>query len=229
MNIEKDFLKCREFFFDFFLPKSCLLCNKGSDFVCKECESKLSVATLKCVVCSRKNPAGLTCKSCHTKTEPQSLKSCFAFSGGVQSLVHLFKYEDVSELKYFFADKLERLAKTINKYEDYSIQPIPLSPRKLRMRGYNQSKLIAKLLCEKLKVPLTDSLGRVDALKSQVETQGKKERFRNVKTAFFLKNRPPENVILLDDIVTTGSTMRRAAKVLYKGGAKKIICISIAC
>ncbi len=228
MTSKKNLSTIWEIFLDFFFPQYCLVCGEKGELVCGECASRLPSAELRCIVCSRKNPLGLTCRLCRKKYTPKIALSIFAYQSLAKDLVHFFKYDDVTALSDFFASEASKLIKNIPNFENYFIQPIPISKRKKRIRGYNQSLLIAKGCSNKLKVPLTDSLTRVEAISSQVSQERKIDRAHNVKNAFMLKNKPPEKVILLDDVITSGATMREAAKVLLRSGTKEIICISIA-
>ncbi len=218
----------KEVVFDFVLPPYCLGCGQVGEVVCPDCAKRISPAVQKCIVCSRKNPLGLTCRACQKQNVPSLAIARFAYEGLAQDLIQQFKYEDVSELRKFFALCLAPKVKGIPNYKRFKIQPIPISRAKLRHRGYNQSFLMAKELSGYLEVELTDSLVRAEVSKSQVIADTKRAREANVKNVFKLKSAPPAQLILLDDVVTTGATMREAAKTLYRGGAKEIICLSLA-
>lgn len=219
----------KEVVFDFALPTYCLGCGQPGDVVCRECAKGLAPAVQKCIVCTRKNPLGLTCRGCQKQNVPRLAIARFAYEGLAQDLIQQYKYEDVIELRKFFAMRLASIVKKLPNYKDYKIQPMPISRAKFRLRGYNQSLLLANELSNFLGVELTDSLVRVEVSKSQVTADTKRARSANVKNVFNAKLIPPRQLILLDDVVTTGATMREAAKALYRAGAQEIICISIAC
>ncbi len=112
------------------------------------------------------------------------------------------------------------------------IIPIPLSRKRLRQRGYNQSELLGKFLSDKLSVKISSNvLYKTRETISQVEIKDRSKRLKNLQGAFEVKN--PEtiknkSVILIDDIITTGATMAEASRVLKKAGAKKVIGLVVA-
>lgn len=117
-------------------------------------------------------------------------------------------------------------------YEDFVdpiLIPIPLSRQRLRERGYNQTELIAECLTEICTLN-TKSLKRIRNTESQT-TKNKEERTLNLKDAFVIKNKElilNKNIILLDDVVTTGSTLNEAKETLLKNGAKNVLAIAVA-
>lgn len=217
-----------ETFTNFFFPRICALCNKPGRFVCSDCEKLLAPAELRCIVCSRKNPLGVTCPSCLNPLEPTSVLATFKYETKTKELIHLFKYDDTTSLKTFLAEKICPLIKKIDCHQSYCVTYIPLASRKYYRRGYNQSKLIARCIAASLKGPLTDLLMRVEAHQSQALAKSRKERLLSIKGAFTLKAKPPENVLLVDDVITSGATMREATKILKKNGAKRVVGVSIA-
>ncbi len=119
----------------------------------------------------------------------------------------------------------------IKNIESYIIIPIPLHKSRLKWRGFNQSELIANELSKNIGLPaIANILIRVKKTKDQTQLS-KEERISNIQNAFQIKN-PAEisgkNIILLDDVYTSGATMEAAAKTLKEGGAKKIIGLVIA-
>ena len=109
------------------------------------------------------------------------------------------------------------------------IVPIPLHSSRQRERGFNQSELIAGELSSLLNIPCEQPLKRNKNTQAQAELSSR-ERELNVKGAFSLKKGAvveAGNIILLDDQITTGSTINNAAKVLLNSGAKRVYTISV--
>jgi len=183
---------------------------------------------LRCIVCSRKNPFGLICPSCKTKYGPDFALAAFKFQGSLRRLIHEFKYEDSSSLSSAFAPELVRLIIKSLAYRGYKIVPLPLTKRKLRFRGYNQSLLLARGVSRSLNLELTDVILRDEAAQTQVQSASRKERIKNIKGVFSLKGKPPEKVILIDDVITSGATVREATKMLKRAGTKKVAVFAIA-
>lgn len=117
-------------------------------------------------------------------------------------------------------------------YDDFTdpiLIPIPLSRQRLRERGYNQTELIANFLTDACQLN-TKSLKRIRNTESQT-TKNKEERMENLKDAFVVKNNKlikNKNIVLIDDVVTTGSTLNEAKRVLLKNGAKNVLAIAVA-
>lgn len=112
--------------------------------------------------------------------------------------------------------------------------PIPLSKKRLRERGFNQVAWVAKEL-EKLDSSFytlaTDILKRTKHTQSQTSIKNRQKRIENVKGVFGVTNKDVvagKNIILLDDVITTGSTMKEARQTLLKAGARQVLSIAIA-
>ncbi len=125
-------------------------------------------------------------------------------------------------------------AATFSNFKNPLLVPIPASRKRLRERGYNQCKFIADLL-QKMdggrNFVLADALKKIRETEPQTATKKKSDRLINVKNAFEVgapRAILGRNVILIDDVITTGATMREAMRALRAGGAKKIIAFAIA-
>ncbi|MFH1910317.1 MAG: ComF family protein [bacterium] len=213
---------------DFVFPKSCALCPNHGEIVCKDCENKLERAIPRCIVCSRNNILGRTCPSCQKKNAPKLTVSIFSYQKGAKNLIKSFKYEDITSLKGFFAKRLADIIKNLPDYKDYTIVPIPLASSRKRFRGYNQSELLTREASKILKLPFCKALKRVELRQPQALSASKLQRMKNIKGVFISAGQSPEKVLLLDDVITTGATMREAAKILKRAGAQEIISCSVA-
>ena len=137
----------------------------------------------------------------------------------------------------FYEGLIEDLSDA-NLFSDFSkplLVPIPLSKKRLRERGYNQTELIAQELealdGRKTFELVTDVLIKIKHIAPQTSLPDKKAREENIRGAFAVHRTPQiagRNILLLDDIVTTGSTMREAEGALRAAGAKHVFCIAIA-
>ena len=149
----------------------------------------------------------------------------FAKGGKTQRLIHHLKYEGKQEVGVFLG-KLYGLAlrEAPGFREAALILPVPLHPRKLHRRGYNQSALFAKGLSEAMKVPwLPNGLQRTEYTATQTR-KSRLERFENVEEAFIVPNPgrvKGQHVLLVDDVITTGATLEACAlKILEVEGVK---------
>lgn len=150
----------------------------------------------------------------------------------IQNLIHNLKYKGKTEVGYELGKLLgERLATSGNYTAIDYIVPVPLHPKKERLRGYNQSNFIADGVAEILGAPvLKQSLIR----KKITETQTRKSRFiryENMLSVFEL-NKPEQfvnkHVLLVDDVITTGATTEACGNTLLQGGVKKLSIASLA-
>lgn len=156
----------------------------------------------------------------------------------VKQLIWSLKYKRKKESAKTLAEVLhEYLLEEIGDlelFEDFTdplLIPIPLSKQRLRERGYNQTELIAVELSKNNVYKLnTKCLIRIKNTESQT-TKNKEERMENLKNAFAVRNKDliqNKNIILLDDVVTTGSTLKEAKETLLKNGAKNVLAIAVA-
>jgi ComF family protein len=149
-----------------------------------------------------------------------------------QKLVHFLKYKGLKEIGEemgkIFGGELENSPF----HEADILVPVPLHPRKFRQRGYNQSEWIAKGISESMSIPLlTDNLIREIHTSTQTR-KNRFERWRNVEGIFRVKE-PSEifqkHVLIVDDVITTGSTLEAAAEALLQAGAGKVSVATLAC
>lgn len=150
----------------------------------------------------------------------------------MQTVIHLFKYGGRSGLATFLGPLLASFAREWAPAEKASLViPVPLHPRRLRARGFNQSKLLAGYVARELGTGLDfTSLRRVRYTLPQTGL-GKAERRRNVRRAFALKTAEPvsgRTVLVVDDVATTGNTLNECARVLLKAGAEKVLVLVVA-
>ncbi|MFW5447095.1 MAG: ComF family protein [Methylophagaceae bacterium] len=210
------------------MPTPCLLCgllcgtgNKG-DCLCPACCDQLPRLGLACPRCASPLQQTMLCGSCLNRPPEQNASfSLFRYQSPIDRLIVDLKYHDALVLSQFFADQMAEQLK------EHSLPqlliPIPLHPRRLRERGYNQSLELAKQLSKQLNIPVRhDILMRIKDTPPQASLPFA-ERKDNMKEAFQINNADiPDHVALIDDVLTTGHTVNVAAKVLRKIGVKNI-------
>ncbi len=228
---------------DLVYPAQCILCKNSlgplekTQRLCFACQNKLvKNRPPYCRKCSRplENPAHRFCLNCqNSNLEFDRAYGVFLFNKPLQKLLHLFKYGHKTGLRFFFTEQMLIFARDYNlSVENHDlIIPVPLHPARLRERGYNQSLLIAQMLSENFSIPLNHtSLLRVRHTPNQARLS-QKERWTNIQAAFKIKpfnDLRERNILLIDDLYTTGATASQAAKVLKAGGAKKVNVLTIA-
>lgn len=151
----------------------------------------------------------------------------------VRALVHALKFRRVRVARDPLAGFLIEYARSLGiAFDDCVVVPIPLSRKRLRLRGFNQSELIARPFAAALGLQLDAAvLVRVRHTKPQSETRSLEERKRNLNGCFAVW-RPERiagrNIILLDDVTTSGATFLEAARALKAAGAGKIFALAAA-
>ncbi|MBF0569284.1 MAG: ComF family protein [Candidatus Omnitrophica bacterium] len=151
----------------------------------------------------------------------------------MQELIRSFKFHNKTALRKTFhavaQTFLERYPVHLKGFDH--IVPMPLTPTRLRERGYNQAQLIAEGLAELLSIPcLTGELLRVKHTPRQSDLD-EKERWTNIRGAFRIKNLSlfkEKKILLVDDLLTTGATASEAARTLKAAGAVKVGVIVLA-
>lgn len=163
----------------------------------------------------------------------------------IKKAISLLKYKGKKRIAENFGEVLyDRMLEEISElvimenFKESLLIPIPLSRKRLRERGYNQAELICKKLIEinNLRHGIDTKLGnniliKIKDEKHQAHINDRRERLKNIIGSFAIKN--PEaikskNIILIDDVTTTGATLEEAKKTLKKAGARKIIAFTLA-
>jgi ComF family protein len=217
--------------FDFFLPRFCPSCNKkllGNEIVvCPDCLSKIKIAE-------------------EERIESEYSRK-FASNGAISGFTSLYVFEKDKELQHiihslkysnkFLTGKFlgyvlsSHLKYKISEWKIDFIIPIPLHHLKKAERGYNQSFYIAKGLGKGLNIPVKEGFIKRKRFTESQTTMTLNERQKNIEGAFKGKrnlNLEGKNILLVDDVITTGSTVLECGKVLLQAGANKVYAISVA-
>ena len=200
-----------------------------------------------CGICGKINQEGL-CNKCKVKLqelEESSIININLENKYFHDLIYIFKYEGLIRkliLDYKFHEKpymyISIVAfilknKTIyEKLQSYdTIIPVPISKKRMKERGYNQSLLIAKKISKDVKIPLqTNCLFKTKNIIEQSKLN-KEQRKENIQNVYKLKNKEilkNKRILLIDDIYTTGSTVNECSKILQQGMPKKIDVLVLA-
>lgn len=207
---------------DFIFPKRCVNCGRIGKYFCDSCRGKMRpIAAIEriCPMCGRLAFEGITHPRCRTKYSVDGLISFFHYNGPAQKAIKAIKYRYVSDLAEEFVSLIPAgdLPKGV-------LIPIPLHCSRLRYRGFNQAEILGSML----RIPMrTDILSRTRATAPQVEMKDKKERLKNMEHVFTSRHISGD-VVLFDDVFTTGATMRMAAHVLKRAGADRVWAVTMA-
>lgn len=209
--------------FDLFYPTCCLGCNKRGGWFCVNCiRESYHGAQRSCLLCKKiTNRVGQFCQRHRKDTALTGLGRFGEYDGKLKKAIGLIKFDYAWE----GATELTKICMDLDKdffHRTYqAIIPMAMSAKRLRQRGFNQSLLIAKTIGQKLSIPVVDSLSRIHR-RPQVGLT-RKERRENLKNAFSWKgSKLSGRVLLVDDVVTTGTTLNEASLVLRAAGASEI-------
>lgn len=187
-----------------------------------------------CVSCGRPvDEAFKACPECRkTKFHFKSAHSAYVYDGALKELIHILKYKGrlslSATLSGFMTDFIKENGAILEDIDVITF--VPLDGRRLRERGFNQSKVIAAGLAQDAGIGLADILEKPHTTRHQNELS-KDERMTNLKGAF--KVRPDAKVrglkiLLIDDVMTTGSTLSECSRTLLDAGAKVVRCLTLA-
>ena len=220
---------------DILFPCLCLYCEKKipRSYLCRECLEKIVfLYPPRCRYCAKPLfSASNVCKQCSGRIYPyQRLISTTAYQGPMISLIHLFKYKNYDYLAGYLASLMVKyLSKAgFNPYNYHFITPVPLHRDKLKIRGYNQSGLLAKLLSNYFKISFRDDIITNTNIRPSQTKLSIEKREKNVKGIFAVtENLSGKKIILIDDIFTTGSTVNACSQALGEKGAEAITIITL--
>jgi competence protein ComFC len=228
-------LKPLEALTSLFYPPLCTICGAdigASEYLCDDCDAKVTrIVPPFCEVCSEPFPGAITnaftCANCgHRKLHFETAVAVYRSRGIVRRVIHDFKYNKHVYLRRAVARWLEDALDDVRlrgRHFDLLV-PVPLHPARQRERGFNQAQLLAELLSRRTSIPLKPALERIRYTKTQTAFD-RAERIDNLRDAFRLRknvNVRGCRVLLIDDVLTTGSTLSECARVLKAAGAVSV-------
>lgn len=229
---------------DILLPKTCLGCKTEGAYLCDQCRSAISeFRYFLCPICKKRSIDG--------RLDPACRKACglTRFFGAplpyadktVRTLIHAFKYQHARDLAtplscilIEFLEKNKFNACIERHTEKLALVPIPLYDFRARERGFNQAAEIARKVSAYYHIPiLGKNLIKRKNTPPQAEMKGEEARKKNIKNAFVSKNpsdfdRGGKIVLLVDDVYTSGATMKECARILKGAGAAQVWGITVA-
>lgn len=234
--------KIGEWFLNLLYPVRCPVCSQivvpRGNRICISCKEKLVyVEEPMCKKCGK--PILVKeqeyCYDC-TKRQFHFEYGCsvWVYNQYMKKSIADFKYHNKKEYVTFYVDELVKYCgKKIRHMDISAIIPVPLHKKRQRQRSYNQAELLAKGVGERMEIPvITGYLLRKKNTIPQ-KALNDKERIKNLEQAFQIEQKKikqfacPDNVLLVDDIYTTGSTIEACSNVLIKSGVKKVFFISL--
>jgi len=230
-------------FLDFLFPKRCVSCEKLGSYICPDCFVKIKpIETPICPVCTRPAIHGLTHPRCQGRLRLDGLVCLFSYQGPIKVALKKIKFSSIFDLVPELARlALEDIEESEVLYKFFVekkplVVPIPLHWFRQNERGFNQSAFFGKQIAQRWGLSFGEDILKREKYTLPQAKLKKKERKGNIQGVFktnegfspnFLISQFP-NILLIDDIWTTGATMREAGKVLKRAGAKKVLGLTLA-
>jgi len=212
--------KIKKIFLDLFFPKKCLGCGKSDTYLCTDCFKQIQITPIV------ERPKDVYLDRIISATNYANPL--------IRELIKSFKYYYVQELSEPLSQLLIRVLENFDtsfKIFNFIIIPIPLHEHRLRYRGFNQAELLAKQVANHFNLPIrTNILKRIVPTGPQANIKDINKRKNNIKDVFNIIPNAVEgkNILLIDDVCTTGATLVEAARILKSNGAKEIWALVVA-
>ena len=215
----------------FLFPQWCVGCGKEGDFICSSCLKSLPRITPPlCPRCGIPQAGDRTCSDCKNLRAIDGIRSPFKFEGVMRQAIHQLKYGNIRALVMPLGKLLYDVL-VLNPMPGKVLVPVPLHPKRLKERGYNQSSLLARELSKLTNLPILDScLIRVRPTLPQAKTSTGAERRSNVEGAFSSHDGKLQGkgVLLVDDVSTSGATLDACAQALKASGVTSVWGLTLA-
>jgi ComF family protein len=214
-----------------FFPHVCVGCGNdiaGEQIICMHCESQMPFTNF----CQQ--PDNALEKRFWGRLPLKAAASVFYFTKGsqLQNMLHALKYKGNKEIGYYLGRQMARQIKDCHRFKDIdALVPLPLFAARERKRGYNQATILCDAISNELKIPVNEhAVKRLSATETQTH-KSREERWENMEGKFFLENAESlqhKNILLLDDVITTGATLEACGVELLKAEGAQLSILSLA-
>jgi ComF family protein len=206
-----------------YAPDACLQCQKEGSLLCIDCYPAVPTPQGLCYRCRRQVDAAV-CPDCVVVTGLTSVQAAAGYHGLARQLVAALKFAGNQSAASIIASIMgDRLSLPAAK-----IVSIPSTTAHARQRGYDQGELIAKRIARNQRLPYRAALGRLGS-QHQLGAAQKTRRSQLQNSLYVRRSVVGQHIVLVDDVLTTGSSLEAAAKVLQRAGARRVDAVVFAC
>lgn len=220
---------------DWLFPKQCLVCHCFGYWLCPVCQEKLKPNQLSfCPVCHQPQMTIKVCLGCRHKSFLDGLWVMADYQEPlIRQVIHLIKYNFAFELSSILDSLIKSYFETTTGWRnDFLLLPVPLHRRRFRWRGFNQAELLAAAVSRVKGNPIGEPLLKRVIYRSPQVKLNAVQRFKNIKDNFqfnnFYSRSLPSELVLVDDVYTTGATMQECARILKNNGVGQVWGLVIA-
>lgn len=225
-----------EILLNLFYPPRCPLCDavlkNGEKYCCRNCFQNLPwIGSEYCLKCGKpvSDDTKEYCSDC-LKYEHyfDQGTAAFVYKGDLRHSVYRMKHENRRDYIEFYAWIMAASCKRyLNVWHPDLILSVPMQKMRKRKRGYNQSELLGKKISQYLGIPFVKDVLQCSRKTEEQKTLGRKARMKNLYGSFFVKKdlNGIQNVLIIDDVYTTGSTMDEISRTLKQAGVKHVFFV----
>lgn len=234
MEIKHTTKKAYTLLLDLIFPVLCIECGLDGSYLCAKCELRISSIPKDqiCPSCTKPSPLGKTHPSCSDQFPLNGFIHALRYKDStVKKLVELFKYHGIKDISQVagkvMAQEIQNQSLT-DYFSDFILVPIPLHPKRLKWRGYNQSELMATEIAKNLNMKIDTSLLSKTKHSTAQAKLNKRERKENLIDAFAVNQScQGKKILIIDDVATTRSTLIQAASEFKKAQAVEVWALTL--
>lgn len=220
---------------DLLFPKRCVSCGRFGAYICRDCFTKIEyIDKPVCPICQRQAVEGKTHPGCRNRYRLDGLVVICRYQGPIKEAIAKVKYKWVYDVEKVLVDLIADNLWKFDLPKDLILVSVPLHAKRKSWRGFNQAEILAKSLAKSFGMPFADVLVRVRETATQVGLKRDKRK-ENVKGAFALRQAQGRtidvkgrDIVLVDDVYTSGATMGECCRVLKKAGAGEVWGMAVA-
>jgi ComF family protein len=210
-------------------PPVCIVCGLEGTTICQSC-SAIEIIPFgeRCFNCSSLSPRGHTCSKCHHDGAPRFVWMTTDYEATAKNLIQKFKFGHQRAAADPIANLMVDNFLSFNSdadilKADYLVVPVPTASSRARERGFDHAALLSQLIAHKLKLQKTNALRRIG--QNRQVGVSRAQRIKQAQDQYLTVGSQAvygRNILLIDDVVTTGATLKSAAKTLRKAGARRV-------